>query len=319
MSVTSKSSCVIQEFPLPDREYRVMPPERRPGRTASRSHRFSRRPSILPLALLLALLLFGSGFLLGLTAAAQEPSSPPSQNGGTTDAASSVPGGTGALPQDPPADEVRYLGMPGGETEGGTIPQTVVDRDTWNLLLINGDHPLAEDFSVPELKELSRGHAVDIRIYPDLQAMMDAARAAGYRPLLCSSFRTWETQERLYGNKVQRLLNQGYPQAEAEAEAAMWVARPGTSEHQAGLAVDIVDTDYQLLDQEQENRPVQKWLMAHCAEYGFILRYPTSKSDLTGVGYEPWHYRYVGREAAQDITSRGICLEEYLAENHQGA
>ena len=90
------------------------------------------------------------------------------------------------------------------------------------------------------------------------------------------------------------------------------MARPGTSEHQAGLAVDIVDKSYQLLDERQEDTAVQKWLMEHCAEYGYILRYPTEKSALTGVGYEPWHYRYVGEEAAREIMSRGLCLEEYL-------
>ena len=80
------------------------------------------------------------------------------------------------------------------------------------------------------------------------------------------------------------------------------------------MAVDIVDTGYQILDERQEQTPVQQWLMAHCAEYGFILRYPTDKSSITGVGYEPWHYRYVGETAAREIMERGICLEEYLAE-----
>ena len=79
-----------------------------------------------------------------------------------------------------------------------------------------------------------------------------------------------------------------------------------------GLAVDIVDTGYQLLDQRQETTPVQQWLMDNCAAYGFILRYPTDKSDLTGIGYEPWHYRYVGEEAARTIMEQGLCLEEYL-------
>ncbi len=93
---------------------------------------------------------------------------------------------------------------------------------------------------------------------------------------------------------------------------AAWVARPGTSEHETGLAVDIVDTSYQPLDEAQEDTAVQRWLMAHCAEYGFILRYPTEKSALTGVNYEPWHYRYVGEEAAREIMERDLCLEEYL-------
>lgn len=157
------------------------------------------------------------------------------------------------------------------------------------------------------------GHSIDKRAYPSLQRMMDGCRAAGLRPTICSSYRTREKQEELFEGKVRSCLPQAGSREEAEAQAAQWVARPGCSEHQAGLAVDIVDKSYQLLDEGQEETAVQKWLMEHCAEYGFILRYPTGKSALTGVGYEPWHYRYVGEEAAGEIMSRGICLEEYLA------
>ena len=141
--------------------------------------------------------------------------------------------------------------------------------------------------------------------------MMDDCRAAGLNPVICSSYRTHDKQEELFRKKVNTLRKQGYSQEEAETEAARWVARPGTSEHETGLAVDIVDKSYQLLDEKQEQTPVQQWLMAHCAEYGFILRYPVEKSDLTGIGYEPWHYRYVGTEAAKAITEQGLCLEEY--------
>ena len=87
---------------------------------------------------------------------------------------------------------------------------------------------------------------------------------------------------------------------------------PGTSEHQLGLAVDIVDISNQHLDASQENTAVQKWLMEHSWEYGFILRYPNEKSEITGIIYEPWHYRYVGREDAEQIHTLGVCLEEYL-------
>ena len=87
---------------------------------------------------------------------------------------------------------------------------------------------------------------------------------------------------------------------------------PGTSEHQAGLAVDIVSVDYQILDEGQEDTPLQQWLMEHCWEYGFILRYPPDKGEKTGIIYEPWHYRYVGREYAQAIRQSGLCLEEFL-------
>lgn len=131
-------------------------------------------------------------------------------------------------------------------------------------------------------------------------------------PTICSSYRTRDKQEELFEKKLDTLLQQGYSPEEAEREAARWVARPGTSEHETALAVDIVDAAYQILDQQQEQTPVQQWLMTHCAEYGFILRYPTDKSDLTGIGYEPWHYRYVGTEAAETITEQHLCLEEYL-------
>jgi len=90
------------------------------------------------------------------------------------------------------------------------------------------------------------------------------------------------------------------------------VAVPGTSEHQLGLAVDIVDLDHQLLDETQEDTPVQRWLLAHSWEYGFILRYPSEKSELTGIIYEPWHYRYVGKEHAKVMFQQGVCLEEYV-------
>lgn len=184
--------------------------------------------------------------------------------------------------------------------------------DDWQLTLVNWETPLAQSFEVPSLTQLDTGNSIDNRIYTALQNMLDGARSAGFQPMVCSSFRSWDKQEELFLRQVQVWLNKGYSQTAAEEEAARWVARPGTSEHQLGLAVDIVDQDYQILDEAQENRPVQQWLMAHCAEYGFILRYPSGKSELTGVEYEPWHYRYVGEQAAAAIMSQGLCLEEYL-------
>lgn len=299
-------SSIVREFPIPEREYRVSPREswdeevRRPP-VRRKKPRARRRVRILPL--LLGMALFGGGFLLGRAGAVGEPLSAPADS-------LAQPGVFTLLPEEPEADSpVKAVTVPGviygsaGDSGGA---------EDWNLVLINGSHPLSRDFQVPERTKLSNGHSIDKRAYPDLQAMMDAARAAGYQPTICSSYRTWEKQEELFERKVQSYIAEGCTRSEAEEKAAYWVARPGTSEHQAGLAVDIVDKEYQLLDEAQEDRPVQQWLMAHCAEYGFILRYPTSKSSLTGVGYEPWHYRYVGREAAKAIMDAGICLEEYL-------
>ena len=119
-------------------------------------------------------------------------------------------------------------------------------------------------------------------------------------------------QAELHEREVEMYLNQGLSGEEARTEAGFWVAVPGCSEHQMGLAVDIVDASWPELDQSQEQTAVQQWLMAHCAEYGFILRYPVDKSEITGIGYEPWHYRYVGKRNAGNIMDSGLCLEEYL-------
>ena len=111
--------------------------------------------------------------------------------------------------------------------------------------------------------------------------------------------------------------NKGMSEDEAKVEAAKTVAIPGTSEHQLGLAVDIVDANMQDLTDEQENTETQKWLMANSWRYGFIHRYPNDKTDITGIIYEPWHYRYVGKAAAQDIFNRDITLEEYTGKTNQ--
>ena len=181
----------------------------------------------------------------------------------------------------------------------------------WNLVLVNPWNPVPDNHSITRT-ELKNGHSVDERCYPELQKMMDDCRAEGLSPLICSSYRSEEEQERLYQNQVNRLLDAGFSQAEAEAEAGKVVAEPGTSEHQLGLAVDIVDVNNQNLDESQADTQVQQWLMRNSWKYGFILRYPAEKSAITGIIYEPWHYRYVGKEAAADIYEQGICLEEYL-------
>lgn len=199
--------------------------------------------------------------------------------------------------------------------EPNVMPEEPAEpSEDWRLLLVNKTTPLPDGYEVPELTQLTNGHSIDSRAYPELQQMMDDCRAAGNQPRICSSYRPHETQVRLFNNKMDRLRAEGVPEDQLWDKAAEWVAVPGTSEHEGGLALDIVDLSYQLLDDAQEDTPAQQWLMAHCQDYGFILRYPKDKVDITGIGYEPWHYRYVGKEAAQEIMSKGICLEEYLAQ-----
>lgn len=179
------------------------------------------------------------------------------------------------------------------------------------LTLVNFENTIPKDWKV-DLVQLNNGQSVDRRIYDDLIAMLQSAKSEGLNPLICSSYRTNEKQEQLYQNKVSEYLSQGYSKVEASDKAAFWVARPGTSEHQLGLAVDIVSTKNQCLDRSQENTVEQQWLIQNSWKYGFVLRYPTNKNSITGVGYEPWHYRYVGKEHAKKINELGVCLEEYV-------
>lgn len=143
--------------------------------------------------------------------------------------------------------------------------------------------------------------------------MFDACRADGLYPLVWSSYRDTSEQQRMMEEKVDTFLAQGMSQREAEKEAKLWVAEPGYSEHELGLAVDINSESEELC----ASWDVYAWLQEHCWEYGFILRYPEDKTEITGIDYEPWHFRYVGKEAAREIMESGICLEEYI-ELHYG-
>ena len=194
--------------------------------------------------------------------------------------------------------------------EPSSRPIPVEEQDP--LLLVNKDHPLPAEY-VPETAALRYGMASSRLCLDDLQAMMDDCRAAGLRPLICSSYRSYEKQEELWRNKVKFYQDQGKLPGEAVELASRVVAPPGESEHQTGLAFDIVDEGYQLLDEKQESTKVSLWLRENAVRYGFIVRYPPEKTDVTGIIYEPWHYRYVGKENAREISSSGLTLEEYLS------
>ena len=191
-----------------------------------------------------------------------------------------------------------------------TISQGTSDLP-WYLTLVNSENPIDDNFQIT-LTRLRNKQAIDARCYPELQAMMDDCRAAGLSPIICSSYRTYDKQEELFEQQVQEFINQGYGKLDAQKKAAGAVARPGTSEHEIGLAIDIVDESNQRLNQYQENTAVQRWLMQNSWRYGFILRYPSDKTDITGIQYEPWHYRFVGKEAARIIYENNWTLEEYL-------
>ena len=179
------------------------------------------------------------------------------------------------------------------------------------IMLANPWNMIPSDY-IPNIKDIEDGYSIDKSCKEPLEEMLAACRAAGHGVAIISGYRRNSTQITLYNRKVNYYLDQGLSPAEARKEAGKVVAMPGTSEHELGLAVDLVDTDYTDLDQAQENTDTQKWLMEHCWDYGFILRYPNNKSDKTGIIYEPWHYRYVGKAVAKELQKTGLCLEEYL-------
>lgn len=176
------------------------------------------------------------------------------------------------------------------------------------LILVNADNPVPKGWE-PSLVELSNGERVDERIYPDLQEMFDAMRADGLSVKLRSGYRTRLEQIESVFDYVQEGLDMGYSLKAAKAYADRYVAKPGTSEHELGLSVDIN------ADGGTSPDAVYSWLVEHAAEYGFIQRYPPGKEDITGISTEPWHYRYVGRENAPKIAESGLALEEYLEQN----
>ena len=176
----------------------------------------------------------------------------------------------------------------------------------WNLTLVNESTPLREEPEI-EFTLLSNGQRVDKRIYPDLQEMFDDAREQGVYPIVREGYRTHKQQIETYNDKVAAYMREGYKKKTAEELAGQWVAVPGSSEHELGLAVDI-NADKEVSDSDT----VYSWLADNAWKYGFILRYPRGKEHITGIDYEPWHYRFVGKEAAEQIYEEGITLEEYL-------
>lgn len=185
------------------------------------------------------------------------------------------------------------------------VNSLIKEHDDWRLILVNNDHPIPKDYQV-ELTQLSNGIYVDSRIYSDLQQMFDDARTEGIYPIVGEGYRTHEEQQQMMQNRIDSYIAEGYSQNEAENLAQNWVAKPGNSEHELGLALDInADSSY------SSDYDVYSWLAENAYKYGFILRYPQDKEYITGIDYEPWHYRYVGKEAALEIFNKNITLEEY--------
>ncbi len=220
------------------------------------------------------------------------------------------------------SESVQDTGTPeGGQINEGMEEVIIYDENgklikadfegDWKLILVNKQNPVPEDYEM-ELVSVNGRMQVDKRIAKPLAQMLEAAKEDGVSLTICSAYRSFDRQTSLFETKVRRLMNGGMTYLDAYAKASYSVTVPGTSEHELGLALDIVTPSYASLNEGFQDTEAGKWLKAHASEYGFILRYPEGKEYITGITYEPWHFRYVGEQAAGEIMKKGLSLEEYL-------
>ncbi len=201
------------------------------------------------------------------------------------------------------------------EVDGSMIESEdgpVFDKSAWYLVLINKQHPVPEDYTFT-LGTIKGNMKCDERIIGPLAQMFKAAADDGINLEVRSPFRDISRQEYLFDRKMKMYLNKGYSYMDAYREASSVVTVPGASEHQIGISLDITSDTYSALDEGFEDTEAGKWLMDNSYRFGFILRYPKGKEDITGIIYEPWHYRYVGVEAATAIYEQQITLEEFIS------
>ena len=203
------------------------------------------------------------------------------------------------LPVETAEEETSVEEVSGQQKKEADLPD--IDISSWEYVLANAEHSIGE--YTPELGEIE-GQKLDQRILEPMQQFVADARAEGLSVFLSSGYRGFEEQQSLFNRKVEQY---------GEEKAATIVSRPGTSEHQTGLACDITDEYYELKDESLENTALYQWMSKHCQEYGFIVRYPKDKEEITGIIYEPWHFRYVGVEAATYMVEHNLCLEEFVA------
>lgn len=188
-----------------------------------------------------------------------------------------------------------------------------LDINDWELILVNKQHPIPLDYEM-ELATIRGTMQCDKRMLPYLQEMFRAAREEGISLIVCSPYRDYQLQVYLFNRKVNSFLDRGFSYWDSYQLASHTVTIPGRSEHQLGLAVDIISNTHTRLTIAFENDPSGKWLAQNAHKYGFILRYPDGKEDITGIQYEPWHFRYVGINAATVMYNEGLTLEELISE-----
>ena len=182
-----------------------------------------------------------------------------------------------------------------------------IDENKWYLTLVNSSYRIPDDYEPDLVYVCGSGERLDRKVAEHYEAMFNAALKEGINLTPCSGYRSYELQERNYNNKVSFYESQGYSHKDAKVKAATIIMPPGSSEHNLGYAMDIV-----CVEEWFEGTDEFKWLTENAADYGFIMRYPKDKQDITKVIYEPWHWRYVGVELAKELKDSGLVLEEYM-------
>lgn len=204
-----------------------------------------------------------------------------------------------------------------------TLSQIDIPDTSWAYFLINRSNSLPSGYEDSlEFKSVwSNGanYYFDSRVADFAQCMINDAEDEGVTLLICSAYRSLSRQTANFENRLRSYAYAKYSFSRAYELTSGYIAIPGTSEHQTGLAVDFITPGYMYLDDGFEDTDAYKWLVENSYKYGFILRYPSDKSELTGINYEPWHFRFIGFEHAEKIYESGLCLEEYMereSENH---
>ena len=285
-------------------------------------------------ALLLCIaMIFSLGCSRNLAAESEKPATVPRSAAETAKPAEqlkpessseSAPASSAAQPSSAPALSSEAVptssaAVPASSETAPTSPEislsakadVTTERD-WRLMLVNPDHILPENFSV-DLTMTKYGYEVDSRIVDDVTALIEGAAKDNVKLLICYGYRTLEQSQQLFDKQLRKQLSYGLSQEAALAEAKRWVAPPGTSDHHTGLALDIVTPEHQVLNHEFFNTPAGQWMAEHSWEYGFVIRFPKDKQEITGITYEPWHLRFVGKEHAAEMHKNNECLEEYVA------
>lgn len=187
-------------------------------------------------------------------------------------------------------------------------------EDMWCLILTNAEYPVPEDYAVILRDVPGTDQKVDERIYEPLINMLEAMKEEGLSPVVCSGYRTLDKQEKLFNRKVSAYVKKGRSKEESYALARQTLSIPGSGEHCLGLAVDFYTRSYHQLERAFEKTPEGKWLREHAQDYGFTLRYDEGKKEITGIEYEPWHFRYVGVDVARYLKEHNLSLEEFYIE-----